>query len=41
MGAVDKDRATRAMEFGYNVTLSKLEPPTCTPKNNMLIGVPS
>ncbi|XP_022169635.1 glutathione S-transferase C-terminal domain-containing protein [Myzus persicae] len=41
MAAVDKDRASRAIEVGYNVTLSKLEPPTCTPKNNMLIGIPS
>jgi len=41
MAAVDKDRATRAVEVGYNVTLSKLEPFTCTPKNNMLIGIPS
>lgn len=41
MAAVDKDRATRAIEVGYSVTLSKLEPPTCTPKNNMLVGIPS
>lgn len=40
MAAVDKDRAMRAIEVGYNVTISKLEPPTCTPKNNMLVGIP-
>ncbi|XP_050421978.1 glutathione S-transferase C-terminal domain-containing protein homolog [Adelges cooleyi] len=40
MAAVDKDRATRAIEAGYAVTLYKLKPPTCTPKNNMLIGIP-
>ncbi|XP_050538931.1 glutathione S-transferase C-terminal domain-containing protein isoform X2 [Daktulosphaira vitifoliae] len=40
MAAVDEDRATRAIESGYNVTLSKLIPPTCTPKNNILVGIP-
>jgi len=41
MAAVDKDCASRAIEVGYNVTLSKLKPPICTLKNNMLIGIPS
>lgn len=41
MAAIDSDRARLAEEFGYKVTLSKLKPVTCTPKNNLLIGVPS
>ncbi|VVC29165.1 Hypothetical protein CINCED_3A025171 [Cinara cedri] len=41
MAAVDTDRATRAIEVGYSVKLTKLDPPTCTPKNNMIIGIPS
>lgn len=41
MVIIDSDRAHLAEEFGYTVTLSKLKPLTCTPKNNLLIGVPS
>ncbi|CAG9788605.1 unnamed protein product [Diatraea saccharalis] len=41
MAVVDSDRARLAEEFGYTVTLSRLKPLSCTPKNNLLIGVPS
>ncbi|RVE45451.1 hypothetical protein evm_009886 [Chilo suppressalis] len=41
MAVIDSDRARLAEEFGYTVTLSRLKPLTCTPKNNLLIGVPS
>lgn len=36
---VDTDRAALAKEHGYTVTLCSLKPLTCTPKNNLLIGV--
>ncbi|BFZ24480.1 hypothetical protein BsWGS_27519 [Bradybaena similaris] len=38
MNLVDTDRAERARELGYQVTLCKLEPATCSPKNNLLLG---
>lgn len=41
MVAIDSDRARLAQEFDYEVTLSKLNFLSCTPKNNLLIGVPS
>lgn len=41
MAIIDSDRAHLAEEFGYKVTLSRLKPLTCTPKNNLLIGIPS
>ncbi|XP_068617699.1 glutathione S-transferase C-terminal domain-containing protein homolog [Battus philenor] len=41
MAIIDSDRARLAYEFGYKVTLSRLTPLSCTPKNNLLIGVPS
>ncbi|KAM3965780.1 glutathione S-transferase C-terminal domain-containing protein homolog [Aphomia sociella] len=41
MAVIDSDRARLAEEFGYKVTLSRLKPLTCTPKNNLLIGIPS
>ncbi|CAH1777205.1 unnamed protein product [Owenia fusiformis] len=40
MALVDTDRCHLARERGYSVSLCKLEPETCTPKNNMLIGTP-
>lgn len=40
MGIIDTDRCLRAKELGYFVSLSKLEPPSCTPKNNLLVGIP-
>ena len=36
---VDTDRAALAKEHGYSVTLCSLKPLTCTPKNNLLIGI--
>ncbi|XP_028171064.1 glutathione S-transferase C-terminal domain-containing protein homolog [Ostrinia furnacalis] len=41
MAIIDSDRARLAEEFGYKVTLSRLKPLTCTPKNNLLIGIPA
>lgn len=41
MAAIDSDRGRLAEEFGYKVTLSRLKPLSCTPKNNLLLGVPS
>lgn len=41
MAIIDSDRGRLAEELGYKVTLSRLKPLTCTPKNNLLIGVPS
>lgn len=41
MGIIDSDRARLAQEHGYSVTLSRLTPLSCTPKNNLLIGVPT
>lgn len=38
MNLVDSDRAELAREAGYSVTLCSLYPPTCSPKNNLLIG---
>lgn len=40
MAVIDSDRGRLAEEYGYRVTLSRLKPLTCTPKNNLLIGVP-
>lgn len=41
MAVIDSDRGRLAEEYGYKVTLCRLKPLTCTPKNNLLIGVPS
>jgi len=38
MALVDWDRVCLAQEKGYTVTLCTLQPATCSPKNNMLIG---
>ena len=38
MDVVDTDRAVAAEEEGYEVTLTKLTPEDCTPKNNLLLG---
>ncbi len=35
---IDTDRALRAEELGYSVTLCSLVPSTCSPKNDLLIG---
>nr|XP_054754671.1 glutathione S-transferase C-terminal domain-containing protein-like [Lytechinus pictus] len=39
MGYIDRDRAEFAREYGYQVTICSLIPETCSPKNNLLIGV--
>ena len=39
MDIVDSDRGHEAIERGYEVKLTKLQPRTCTPKNNLLIGL--
>ncbi|XP_049876057.1 glutathione S-transferase C-terminal domain-containing protein homolog [Pectinophora gossypiella] len=41
MAIIDSDRGRLAEEFGYKVTLSRLKPLSCTPKNNLLVGIPS
>ena len=38
MNLVDSDRAQVAREAGYTVTLTSLQPLSCSPKNNLLIG---
>ncbi|KAJ8298327.1 hypothetical protein KUTeg_024858 [Tegillarca granosa] len=40
MNLVDTDRASQARERGFTVTLCGLKPLICTPKNNLLIGIP-
>lgn len=39
MDVVDTDRKLYAVENGYEVVLGKLQPDSCTPKNNLLVGV--
>ncbi|RUS71418.1 hypothetical protein EGW08_020822 [Elysia chlorotica] len=41
MNLVDSDRAAYARELGYHVTLCSLQPLSCTPKNNLIVGIPS
>lgn len=41
MAAVDLDRIARAAQEGYIVTLKKLKPDMCSPKHDLLIGIPS
>lgn len=40
MAAIDTDRLLHSHEEGYYVHLSKMNPPTCSPKNNLLVGIP-
>ena len=40
MDIVDTDRCEAVREEGYEVTLSKLHPQDCTPKNNLIVGRP-
>ena len=40
MDIVDTDRCEAVREEGYSVTLSKLHPPDCTPKNNLIVALP-
>ena len=39
MTAVDTDRLQQARELQYQTLLCSLVPLTCSPKNNMLIGI--
>ncbi|XP_024430625.2 glutathione S-transferase C-terminal domain-containing protein [Desmodus rotundus] len=40
MCLVDLDRARAAEEHGYSVQVMSMEPESCSPKNNMIVGVP-
>uniref|UniRef100_A0A2I3G5Q8 Glutathione S-transferase C-terminal domain-containing protein n=1 Tax=Nomascus leucogenys TaxID=61853 RepID=A0A2I3G5Q8_NOMLE len=40
MCLVDMDRARAAEECGYSVQVISMEPESCSPKNNMIVGVP-
>lgn len=39
MDIVDTDRKLHAEECGYQVTLTRLQPEDCTPKNRLLVGI--
>uniref|UniRef100_A0A8C4SK01 Glutathione S-transferase C-terminal domain-containing protein n=1 Tax=Erpetoichthys calabaricus TaxID=27687 RepID=A0A8C4SK01_ERPCA len=41
MGLVDLDRAWAAEKNGYSVKIITMEPESCSPKNNMLVGIPN
>ncbi|GIY17021.1 glutathione S-transferase C-terminal domain-containing protein [Caerostris darwini] len=38
MGLIDSDRAFFAQEYNYKVLLTTLQPKSCSPKHNLLIG---
>lgn len=40
MGLVDLDRSWAAETHGYSVRVMTMEPESCSPKNNMLVGRP-
>ncbi|NXH16799.1 GSTCD protein, partial [Bucco capensis] len=40
MGLVDLDRAWAAEEQNFSVQVTSMEPESCSPKNNMLVGIP-
>ncbi|XP_025064566.1 glutathione S-transferase C-terminal domain-containing protein isoform X2 [Alligator sinensis] len=40
MGLVDLDRAWAAEAYNYSVQVISMEPESCSPKNNMVVGVP-
>lgn len=40
MGLVDLDRSLAAEAHGYLVQVMTMEPESCSPKNNMLVGRP-
>lgn len=40
MGLVDLDRSWAAETHGYSVCVMTMEPESCSPKNNMLVGRP-
>ncbi|XP_060782454.1 glutathione S-transferase C-terminal domain-containing protein isoform X2 [Neoarius graeffei] len=41
MGLVDLDRSWAAETHGYSVKVITMEPESCSPKNNMIVGVPA
>lgn len=41
MACVDLDRICRAGQDGYRVSLGKLKPDTCSPKHDLIVGIPS
>uniref|UniRef100_A0A8D2CMI5 Glutathione S-transferase C-terminal domain-containing protein n=1 Tax=Sciurus vulgaris TaxID=55149 RepID=A0A8D2CMI5_SCIVU len=41
MCLVDLDRARAAEERGYSVQVISMQPESCSPKNNMIVGVPT
>lgn len=41
MGLVDLDRAWAAEERNYSVQVISMEPESCSPKNNMFVGIPT
>uniref|UniRef100_W5KSF8 Glutathione S-transferase C-terminal domain-containing protein n=1 Tax=Astyanax mexicanus TaxID=7994 RepID=W5KSF8_ASTMX len=41
MGLVDLDRSLAAETHGYSVRVMTMEPESCSPKNNMIVGVPA
>ncbi|XP_046662547.1 glutathione S-transferase C-terminal domain-containing protein homolog [Homalodisca vitripennis] len=41
MAIVDYDRCLLARERGYSTSLAKLIPQTCSPKNNLIVGIPN
>ncbi|XP_058795228.1 glutathione S-transferase C-terminal domain-containing protein homolog isoform X2 [Phymastichus coffea] len=41
MTIIDTDRKMQAAEHGYQVYLNKLTPDSCSPKNHLLIGLPT
>ncbi|XP_047110243.1 glutathione S-transferase C-terminal domain-containing protein homolog isoform X1 [Schistocerca piceifrons] len=40
MYVIDTDRCLYAKEHGYTAHIGKLIPETCTPKNNLIVGIP-
>lgn len=38
MGLVDLDRSWVAQTHGYSVQVMTMEPESCSPKNNLLVG---
>lgn len=41
MAIIDTDRKLHAEQFDYKVYLSRFVPKTCTPKNHILVGIPT
>lgn len=41
MGLVDLDRAWAAEQYGYKAQVISMEPESCSPKNNMIVGCPN